>query len=98
MWDVDEEAFVDLGLSYAVRPRWFGTESARPFAYLGITNLFGMSHTLADADALSWGLGAATETVNPVHLRWSVPWHPLRPLHRPGFQSFYLFWTAAWPR
>jgi hypothetical protein len=71
MWDFEEEEFVNQGLSYAVRPTWFGSESARPFAYLGITNLIGMSHTLASSDALSWGLGAATETINPDRFRFS---------------------------
>lgn len=71
MWDVEEDAFVNLGLSYAVRPRWFGATGTRPFGYFGITNLLGLSHALADGDALSWGLGTATETVDPTKLRLS---------------------------
>lgn len=72
MWSVEDEDFVNLGLSYAVRPPGFGTARTRPFAYFGITNLVGLSHTLEGEDALSWGLGTATETVDPTKLRFSA--------------------------
>lgn len=72
MWDVDDEDFVNLGLSYAVRPPGFGSERTRPFGYFGITNLLGLSHALEGDDAVSWGLGTATETVDPTKLRFSA--------------------------
>jgi hypothetical protein len=72
MWDVGDERFRNTGMNYAVRPVWFGDDDTRAFAYLGITNLFGLSHRLAGGDRFSWGLGAATETVEPVELRWSA--------------------------
>lgn len=71
MWSVKDGDFVDTGMNYVVRPRWFGDVSTRPFASLGMTNLFGLSHAVGDGDAVSWGLGTTTVAVEPVDLRAS---------------------------
>ena len=42
------------------------------FAYLGITNLLGLSHRMASGDELSWGLGGSTESINPNKFRASA--------------------------
>jgi hypothetical protein len=72
MWDVDDEDFANVGTSYCFRPAFLGDDDTRPFAYVGITNVFGLSHRVAGADRVSWGVGTATLTVEPVELRWSA--------------------------
>ena len=47
-------------------------DAVRPFAYTGMTNVLGLSHTLPRGDALSWGMGATTVRIDPVDLRWSA--------------------------
>ncbi len=73
MWDVGEREFTNVGMNYAMRPAWFGNDDVRPFAHIGITNVFGLSHRVGSGgDRLSWGGGVATVTVDPVELRWSA--------------------------
>jgi hypothetical protein len=73
MWDVDGREFTNVGMNYAMRPAWFGNDDVRPFAHIGITNVFGLSHRVGSGgDRLSWGGGVATVTVDPVELRWSA--------------------------
>lgn len=73
MWDVDDREFTNVGMNYALRPTWFGCDDVRPFAHIGITNVFGLSHRVSAAgDRVSWGAGVATVTVDPVELRWSA--------------------------
>lgn len=70
MWDADDREFANAGMNYALRPVWFGSDDVRPFAHIGITNVFGLSHRVGVAgDRASWGAGVATVTVE---LRWSV--------------------------
>ncbi len=72
MWDVDDEDFANVGTSYALRPTFVGDDDTRPFAFVGITNVFGLSHRVLGDDRVSWGVGASTLTVDPVELRWSA--------------------------
>jgi hypothetical protein len=73
MWDVDDEDFANVGMSYALRPTFAGDDDTRPFAFVGITNVFGLSHRIGGGgDRVSWGAGASTVTVDPVELRWSA--------------------------
>lgn len=72
MYDVKENEVLNVGMSYVVRPRWLATEDRRMFLYMGITNLLGLSHTMDSGDALSWGLGASTESINPDKFRASA--------------------------
>jgi hypothetical protein len=72
MWSVEEDDFVNTGSSYVVRPRWLGDAPVRPFAYLGMTTLFGLSHDAGDTDSVSWGIGTTTLAVDPVDLRGSA--------------------------
>ena len=59
-------------MNYVFRPSLLAGEDVRLFAYTGMTNLFGLSHALHNGDTLSWGVGAATEQIEPVELRWSA--------------------------
>ncbi len=72
MYDAAENELLNVGMNYVVRPRWLATEDRRLFAYLGITNLFGLSHRMASGDELSWGLGVSTESINPNKVRASA--------------------------
>jgi hypothetical protein len=72
LWSIEDRDFTNTGLSYVVRPRWFGDVATRPFAHLGMTNLFGLAHDLDSGDTVSWGLGTTSVTVDPVDLRGSA--------------------------
>lgn len=69
VWDVGDGRFRNTGMNYVFRPPALGTDTTRLFAFTGMTNLFGLSHTLGNGDTFSWGAGAATETIEPVVLR-----------------------------
>lgn len=72
VWDVDDEQFVNVGMNYAVRPRWFESADTSLFAHLGISNVFGLSHRVSGTRRLAWGVGASTVTVKPVEVRWTA--------------------------
>ena len=72
LYDTQKEEVLNSGLSYVVRPRWFSNPKRRFFAYMGITNLFGLSHKMNNGDEISWGLGASTTSIKPTHLRESA--------------------------
>ena len=72
LWDLDDDDFANVGMNYALRPTLVGDRDTRPFAHIGITNVFGLSHRVHGEDRLSWGVGASTVTVEPVELRWSA--------------------------
>lgn len=72
MYDVRADELLNAGISYVIRPRWFAGENTRLFGYLGISNLFGLSHRLASGDDFSWGVGVSTESIEPTQLRASA--------------------------
>ena len=72
IWDFADERFRNVGSSYVFRPSAFAFGSTRGFVYTGMTNLFGLSHDLANGDTFSWGGGASTVSIKPVDLRWSA--------------------------
>jgi len=72
MYDVAENELLNVGMSYVVRPNWLATQNTRLFAYLGISNLFGLSHRMPSGDELSWGLGVSTVSINPDKFRASA--------------------------
>ncbi len=72
VWDVDDGEFANVGMNYALRPKWFESADTSLFAHLGISNVFGLSHRLVGTRRLAWGVGASTETVKPVELRWTA--------------------------
>lgn len=71
VYDADDGKLVNFGMNYALRPRLFAGDDTGLFAYIGITNLFGLSHRLTGTQRLSWGFGVSTVTVDPVELRGS---------------------------
>lgn len=72
VYDPHNDEIRNVGLSYVVRPRWFSSTNRRLFAYMGITNLFGMSHRLNSGDEISWGLGVSTVFIKPSIIRKSA--------------------------
>ena len=72
MYDAVENELLNVGMNYVVRPRWLATKDTRLFAYMGITNLFGLSHRMDSGDELSWGAGVSTVSINPNKVRASA--------------------------
>lgn len=64
--------FRNIGVSYVVRPPRLSFSKARFFAYMGISNLFGLSHSLSNGDEVSWGLGVSTVYIKPSIIRESA--------------------------
>lgn len=69
MYDLDNHAALNAGVSYVLRPPRQETGKPGFFAYLGLTNLFGMAHPLGSGSSFSWGVGVATESIKPNHVR-----------------------------
>jgi hypothetical protein len=66
MWNPDQEKpvnlkgrLVNVGQNFVVRPGFFGWKDHRPFAFFGMTSVFGLSHKVTATDSFSWGIGAA---------------------------------------
>lgn len=69
LYDIEQDQLLNTGLSYALRPDWFVNPELRFFAYIGLTNLFGLSHRLDNGAALSWGVGESTKSIEPTEIR-----------------------------
>jgi hypothetical protein len=63
-YDPGSERFSNVGLNYALRLQPISDSGARPFIYLGMNTLLGLSHDRSVDDHLSWGLGYAVESVD----------------------------------
>lgn len=61
MYSPERDQFINVGSSFATRPRFKKTGDHRFFFYFGLTNLLGASHLLGQHGSLSWGIGLATE-------------------------------------
>lgn len=69
LYDLEQEKLLNTGLSYVLRPAWFANPRMRFFSYIGLTNLFGLSHQLDNGAQLSWGIGESTESIKPTEIR-----------------------------
>lgn len=58
LYSLNKNKIINASNNYAFRPRLFGT-TVRPFVYIGLHYLFGLSFRLSDSDYLSAGIGAA---------------------------------------
>ncbi len=64
--------FTNVGQNFFLKPEVFGLKKHRPFAFLGMTNLFGVTHKVNATDSVSWGLGAAmVHSQDPTTVRFS---------------------------
>jgi hypothetical protein len=77
VYDVKEEAFMNTGISYVLRPKKLGNDDARFFSYIGLNNLVGLSHRTGPESELSWGMGLSTTRVDnsleiPAEFRFSA--------------------------
>ena len=62
----------NVGQNFFVKPEIFGWKKHRPFAFFGMTNLFGLTHKVGATDSFSWGLGAAmVHSQDPTTVRFS---------------------------
>ncbi len=72
MYDIEGDRSLNVGVSYALRPPRQDSSKPRFFAYVGMTNLFGLSHPLATGGNVSWGVGVATASIKPNEIRASA--------------------------
>lgn len=72
LYDVEQDQLLNTGISYVLRPAWFANPDTRFFAYIGLSNLFGLSHRLENGAQLSWGLGESTQSIKPTEIRASA--------------------------
>lgn len=64
--------FTNVGQNFFLKPEVFGLKKHRPFAFLGMTNLLGVTHKVGLTDSFSWGLGAAmVQSQEPMRTRFS---------------------------
>jgi hypothetical protein len=59
LYDPSNDQLRNTGISYVVRPQLLSHGNTELFAYMGMNNLVGLSHTQASGNTLSWGVGAA---------------------------------------
>lgn len=58
-YDPNDDKFRNVGVNYVVRPQFINEGETKPFIYMGMNNLVGLSHPLPSGDTLSWGAGVA---------------------------------------
>ena len=71
MYEPGQGQILNAGENFVIRPNILKSEAFRPFAYFGMTNLFGFSHSISETDNISWGIGGAMVKAKPAETRFS---------------------------
>lgn len=64
-FDVSNDELINTGINYVYRPPALAWNGTRAFIFSGVNTLLGMSHSIDEEHAFSWGVGYAVRSIDP---------------------------------